>query len=489
MRVFRFVTLVLLAAMLPLAAWSQSSSPQFDPAQSSGLFVGVNEYVDDTHFEWLRFAVDDAVDQAHLFVFELGLIAPQKVTLALSGVPAKPASVQNLRKLQQKGATVVSAERESIRDHARRNAASAQANGLLIFSVCGHGYQNSRGIDFIVASDSRYEQISETSVEVSWLQNVVMAESPAPRRVAFIDACRSRDLNARSIRGVRSSISSRPVGSTATVSERLGRAILQHRGQVVFRAATAGVMSYETDDGNGVFTGALLAALRGDASGDSDGLLTAQALADHMNQALQNWAASQGIVLLGIQMDAAGAVGRLPLAEAAISALSPTRTPEPTSTPTPTPRPTPAIASNSDNNNQAAIKAQARALEVREGWKKIWDPYKESCSLPATIQHAEQLMLEATNFMNKGLAFKAIDTWDETTAAYQATSSQLEKTLSAGHALKRKLDLGPSDLAAGRITADQLRELRKRWTAGQAYLQQGLLSDAWNSWREPASSF
>ena len=47
---------------------------------NAGLFVGVNEFEDES-IQSLRFAVNDAVAQAHLFVLELQLIPAENATL------------------------------------------------------------------------------------------------------------------------------------------------------------------------------------------------------------------------------------------------------------------------------------------------------------------------------------------------------------------------------------------------------------------------
>lgn len=57
---------------------------RFDPAQSAGFFVGVRTFLADETLAEVPYAVDDAIDLAHLFAIELGLIPPARVTLALS---------------------------------------------------------------------------------------------------------------------------------------------------------------------------------------------------------------------------------------------------------------------------------------------------------------------------------------------------------------------------------------------------------------------
>ena len=61
-------------------------SMRFDAAQSTGLFVGVSRF-EDASFARIPFAVDDAVDLAHLFTLELELVRPANIALHLSVHP------------------------------------------------------------------------------------------------------------------------------------------------------------------------------------------------------------------------------------------------------------------------------------------------------------------------------------------------------------------------------------------------------------------
>lgn len=75
----------------------------FDPSASAGVFVGVSQF-EDSRIHEVPFAVDDAVDLAHLFALELGLVAPNRSVLALAGEPKKPGSVERLKRLLEQGA-------------------------------------------------------------------------------------------------------------------------------------------------------------------------------------------------------------------------------------------------------------------------------------------------------------------------------------------------------------------------------------------------
>ncbi|MFH5806923.1 hypothetical protein, partial [Alienimonas sp. DA493] len=87
------------------------------PAGSAGLFVGVNEFTDPSgKVGDLRFAVNDAVELAHLFALELRLIPAENCTLALSGEPEGDAATTRLAALRAAGAKVAPANAVPIFD-------------------------------------------------------------------------------------------------------------------------------------------------------------------------------------------------------------------------------------------------------------------------------------------------------------------------------------------------------------------------------------
>lgn len=69
-------------------SWEILHQEGFYPEESSGLFVGISSF-EDERFAPVRFAVDDAIDLAWVFVLELGLLDARRCVLALSGEPQK----------------------------------------------------------------------------------------------------------------------------------------------------------------------------------------------------------------------------------------------------------------------------------------------------------------------------------------------------------------------------------------------------------------
>ncbi|HEX7807542.1 MAG TPA: hypothetical protein VF608_02415, partial [Thermoanaerobaculia bacterium] len=98
------------AGPVSAVATTAAPEPKFDRHDSAGLFVGVSKFRDKDMYG-VRYAVDDAVDLAYMFSMDrrLHLIPPQRVVLALSGVPVKDKSKERLKELKEAGAKEVTA--------------------------------------------------------------------------------------------------------------------------------------------------------------------------------------------------------------------------------------------------------------------------------------------------------------------------------------------------------------------------------------------
>ena len=124
------VLLLLLAFTIQGLLWAQGSHPRgavplpqkflethkFDRWQSQGVFVGLSAFPKDGGVADIPYAVDDAVDLAHLFSLELALIPPSHVRLLLSGKPGKQESEDRLEALEAKGAQIIDAKPELASD-------------------------------------------------------------------------------------------------------------------------------------------------------------------------------------------------------------------------------------------------------------------------------------------------------------------------------------------------------------------------------------
>lgn len=246
----------------------------FDPIASSGLFVGVSTFEDERIAE-VPYAVDDAVDLAHLFAMELGLVAPGRTVLLLAGVPRKPESGERLEALRQGGARVATARQCDIYRHLAELVENVRSGGgMALLSVATHGVTDAGG-DFLVATDSLADRKLRTGVVVS---EVFEEASRAGRGLVLLDACREQVRRARG------------EGAGAAMGQGFAEAIANARGLVVLSAATLGGFAYDDPNRrNGVFTGALLDGLRGGAAPGPSGWITVRTLADFVQAQVVAW--------------------------------------------------------------------------------------------------------------------------------------------------------------------------------------------------------
>ncbi len=246
----------------------------FDRRQSAALFIGVRKFTRDGTPE-VRFAADDAVDLAYLFALcpRVGLVPPERVVLALSGSPQKEESKRHLDELKQAGAKVEGAEPSDILLLLQRQAALAGKDGILIVSLATHGFVRD-GVPYVLGSSSVF-QYENTALPMPKLFDIA-ATSEARRSLFFIDACRERITG-----GTRGG----PNPATAApLMGRMGRV----DGQIVFYAAAAGGYAYDRDDGNGVFTRAVIDGLSCKAS-MVRGAVTFATLWVFLERAVKTW--------------------------------------------------------------------------------------------------------------------------------------------------------------------------------------------------------
>lgn len=266
-----------LAERLPVRTGDRSEAAlnMFEPAASAGLFVGVASF-EDERIASVPFAVDDAVDLAHLFSLELGLITVQRTVLLLAGEPRKPDTVERLARLLEKGALRRSARQRDTYAYLGELARGTDAQGLFVLTIATHGVSDQGG-DFLVATDSLRERLLRTGVAVAEVFDEV-ARAEAERRLVLLDACRER--LSLGIRGE----------SESAMAQSFVDAIARTRGLVVLSGATLGGFAY--DDvvrKNGVFTSAVLDGLHGEAPAGPDGWITVRTLADFVQKQVVAW--------------------------------------------------------------------------------------------------------------------------------------------------------------------------------------------------------
>lgn len=257
----------------------------FDRSESAGLFVGVRTFSLPGHSpegmpHEVPFAVDDAIDLAHLFALELELISPARVFLCLSGEPHKARSRERLESLVAAGTLPPApATNSGLRVQVQRTCDVSGPAGMLVMAFATHGVRTADGDDCLLASDSLRAD-PETMLKARWLSAKTEAAA-SPRRLLFFDACRERMLD------------SRGAGDGGRIEpESFARVLGEAQGLYSLFAAPPGGLSFDDRDrGNGVFTGALLDALHGAAAPDERGLITLEAVERHVDRQVREWVA------------------------------------------------------------------------------------------------------------------------------------------------------------------------------------------------------
>lgn len=252
----------------------------FDAAASVGMFVGIQQFgesaeVPSTELASIPFAVDDAIDLAATFAFDLKLLLPKCVRLLLSGQPAKASSEERLAQLRAEGARIEHASYTRVLRGLRETAQAGSAQGLLVLTFATHGF--SQDGDRLLCADSTRSDLEDTSIAWSKLETVLGA-SPCPRRLVLLDACREQVQVSRSI------------GRSPEGPNTLAQAIGKTSGLAVLCGAPPGGYSFDDPQSqNGVFTRCLLEGLRGRAPATPAGLITLGSLAAWLDDAVTDW--------------------------------------------------------------------------------------------------------------------------------------------------------------------------------------------------------
>ncbi len=252
----------------------------FDPKVSAGLFVGVSTF-EDPRILGVPYAVDDAVDLAHLFALELGLVPPERAVLLLAGEPRKPASGQRLARLIEHGARRANARQHDIYRQLEELTQSTGDRGLFVLSVATHGVSDQGG-DFLVATDSVKGRTLRSGIAVAEvLDEVARADADSGevgRRLVLLDACRERLTE-----GTRGE-------SDSAMAQSFANAIGRAKGVAILSGSTLGGFAYDDPERkNGVFTAAVLDGLGGAALAGPDGWITVRTLADFVQQRVVSW--------------------------------------------------------------------------------------------------------------------------------------------------------------------------------------------------------
>ena len=254
------------------------------PAANAGLFVGVNEFHDDPGLNPLHFAVHDAIELAHLFVFHLRLIPAENCVLLLAGKPTSPVVKDHLKQLLDAGARQDAATRNSIFAYVTQacNQQASETN-LLVVVMSSHGFSEA-GTAYVMPSDGRKATLKRTAVSLAEVEEDIERKSKAGHRLLFIDACQQR-------------FGAKAVGAPASgpgMDKEFHDAFLKETGQYKLASCSPRQLSYESGElgggvGHGVFSHALLEALRGGALPDANNLIRLKAVEKYVSNYVAQW--------------------------------------------------------------------------------------------------------------------------------------------------------------------------------------------------------
>ena len=243
----------------------------------------------------VTYAVDDAVDLAAVFAKRMK--DKTKIAIAISGQPRKASSKIALQKLQQEGAKVVDATKENV-ERLLVEQAGIAGSGELFVSFATHGFTQ-EGVPYLLATTSSFE---DPSSAIS-AEKVLDIAAHAARSFIVLDACRERISSARAPR--------HRVSTGAPSIRILGK----YAGQVVFAPAAGKNTDDDFEEQNGVFTGAILAGLRG-AICDRSGYVTVDELHHYVERRMMRWLKKRypGMKPPAIQVNIDGETASMPLA-------------------------------------------------------------------------------------------------------------------------------------------------------------------------------
>ncbi|MFN4867664.1 MAG: caspase family protein [Cyanobium sp.] len=226
-----------------------------EPATLHLLAVGITNYRDGSLRRGVRFASGDAV------AFREALTAAGRASTARVAEPVL------LRDEQASG--------ERIRLELTAMAQRVKPADLFVLYLAGHGVSTDQGEYVFLPQDLLYrnsESLAAGGLGGNELRTL-LARIPSTKTVVVLDTCSSGAFG----------LSGRSLGEKGAI-DRLSRL----SGRVVLAAAGDQRMALESPDNQrGIFTGALLRALAGEADSNRDGLVGVREVADYVEQEVQ----------------------------------------------------------------------------------------------------------------------------------------------------------------------------------------------------------
>lgn len=226
-----------------------------EPATLHLLAVGITNYRDGSLRRGVRFASGDAV------AFREALTAAGRASTARVAEPVL------LRDEQASG--------ERIRLELAAMAQRVKPADLFVLYLAGHGVSTDQGEYVFLPQDLLYrnsESLAAGGLGGNELRTL-LARLPSTKTVVVLDTCSSGAFG----------LSGRSLGEKGAI-DRLSRL----SGRVVLAAAGDQRMALESPDNQrGIFTGALLRALAGEADSNRDGLVGVREVADYVEREVQ----------------------------------------------------------------------------------------------------------------------------------------------------------------------------------------------------------
>ena len=221
--------------------------------QSYALVIGVSKYPGLPAENQLKYAGADATAIHDFLVSNQGGFRPENVTL-----------------LVDENATLAQIKR-SIDNLLKQSG----RDGVAIIFFAGHGFATNSGLGYLLAYDSKPNDLSVTGLEME-LFNTYVQQLRSRGVVIISDACHSGRIGDLPNRTMTSGINNVTAKSFREASR-------TDQSTFILSAATINQSSYEDDKlGHGIFTYTLLNALKGAADADHNGVVTAAELADYL---------------------------------------------------------------------------------------------------------------------------------------------------------------------------------------------------------------
>jgi tetratricopeptide (TPR) repeat protein len=215
------------------------------------LVIGISSYPNLQANAQLRFAHSDAQAMRDFLVSEKGGFRQEDVTLLLNEQATQDQIMREIGRLQER----------------------TGPSSLALIFFAGHGVVNKAGQAFLVASDTRADDLFATGIDMTLLNSTVQ-KMRARSVVIITDACHSGALGESLKAGPVTNVSAKYFDQP---SQRLDQS------SFIFSAASPTQASVEDSDlKGGLFTHFTLEGLNGAADDNNDGVVTSQELYNHV---------------------------------------------------------------------------------------------------------------------------------------------------------------------------------------------------------------